>query len=87
MELFFVFGFAAVVFKDVISHGFLYEKACTEKHSLFATVQRLVIQQMSGIASGWLLQYVMVHLDGQLDGIQSRNGNKSPGLCVKKFSD
>lgn len=53
MELFFfVFVFAAVVFKDVISHGFLYEKACAKKHSLFATVQRLVIQQMSGIASG-----------------------------------
>lgn len=31
MELFFVFVFAAVVFKDVISHGFLYEKACAKK--------------------------------------------------------
>jgi hypothetical protein len=48
-------------------------------------MQRFVIQQMSGIASGWMLQYVMVRLDGQLDGIQSTMGTNLQACAWRRL--
>ena len=59
-------------------------EACI-KHFLSATMQRFVIQQMSGIASGWMLQYVMVRLDGQLDGIQSTMGTNLQACAWRRL--